>query len=89
MSNTELKFRVEWEHDIPIFKGIKYAQWRELPWKKLEKCVYKLQKRIYKAANRKDVKAVRKIQKTLMSSWSARCIAVRRVTQDNQGSAAR
>jgi RNA-directed DNA polymerase len=26
-----------------------------------------------------------KLQKTLIRSWSAKCIAVRRVTQDNQG----
>ncbi len=31
------------------------------------------------------MKAVRKLQKTLINSWSAKCIAVRRVTQDNQG----
>jgi RNA-directed DNA polymerase len=44
-----------------------------------------LQKRIFRASERGDVKAVRKLQKTLINSWSAKCIAVRRVTQDNQG----
>lgn len=86
MSKAEQTFRMEWEHDIPIFKGedLNY-QWKDLPWKKMEKCVYKLQKRIYKASSRGDVKAVRKLQKTLMRSWSAKCLAVRRVTQENQG----
>ena len=46
---------------------------------------FKLQKRIFRASERGDVKAVRKLQKTLINSWSAKCIAVRRVTQDNQG----
>jgi retron-type reverse transcriptase len=46
---------------------------------------FKLQKRIYRASIRGDVKALRKLQKMLMKSWSARALAVRRVTQDNQG----
>ena len=32
-----------------------------------------------------DVKQVRKLQKTLMRSWSNKALAVRRVTQDNRG----
>ena len=60
-------------------------EWNQIPWRKLEKMVYKLQKRIYQASNRGDVKTVRRLQKLLMKSWSAKCLAVRRVTQDNQG----
>jgi RNA-directed DNA polymerase (EC 2.7.7.49) len=44
-----------------------------------------LQKRIYRASERGDVKAVRKLQKTLINSWSNKVISVRRVTQDNTG----
>lgn len=54
-------------------------------WRKLEKYVFKLQKRIYKASQRGDVKTFRKLQRTLMKSWYARCLSVRRVTQDNAG----
>ncbi|MFN6488088.1 MULTISPECIES: reverse transcriptase N-terminal domain-containing protein [unclassified Nostoc] len=61
------------------------VEWNKLDWRKLEKRVFKLQKRIFQASERGDVKAVRKLQKTLIRSWSAKCIAVRRVTQDNQG----
>jgi RNA-directed DNA polymerase len=61
------------------------VEWNHINWRKLEKCVFKLQKRIYQASSRGDVKAVRKLQKTLMNSWSAKCLAVRRVTQDNRG----
>ncbi|MFB2979053.1 group II intron reverse transcriptase/maturase [Microseira sp. BLCC-F43] len=61
------------------------VEWKDIPWRKLERVVFKLQTRIYKASQRGDVKAVRKLQKTLMRSWSAKCLAVRRVTQDNQG----
>jgi RNA-directed DNA polymerase len=60
-------------------------EWRTIPWHKLERKVFKLQTRIFKASRRGDVKAVRRLQKTLMRSWSAKCLAVRRVTQDNQG----
>ena len=58
---------------------------QDLNWRKLERVTFKLQKRIFQASNRGDVKAVRKLQNILIRSWSAKCIAVRRVTQDNQG----
>jgi RNA-directed DNA polymerase len=61
------------------------VEWKDLNWRKLEKVTFKLQKRIYQASERGDAKAVRKLQKTLIKSWSAKCLAVRRVTQDNQG----
>lgn len=86
MTKAEVKFRMVWEHDIPICIGVEpNLEWKDIPWRKLEKRVYKLQKRIYKASQRGDVKALRRLQKTLMRSWSAKCLAVRRVTQDNQG----
>ena len=59
--------------------------WSDIPWRKLERCVFKLQKRVYKASQRGDVKTTRRLQKLLIKSWSAKCLAVRRVTQDNQG----
>jgi RNA-directed DNA polymerase len=70
MSKTEQKTTVEW---------------RQLDWRKLEQRVFKLQTRIYQARQRGDIKTVRKLQKTLSNSWSAKCLAVRRVSQDNQG----
>jgi RNA-directed DNA polymerase len=48
--------------------------------------LYKLQKRIYQASKRGDVKNVRRLQKLLIKSRSAKLISVRKVTQDNQGS---
>ncbi|MBO1346801.1 MAG: group II intron reverse transcriptase/maturase [Hormoscilla sp. GUM202] len=60
-------------------------EWRAVPWRKLERKVFKLQKRIYRAAQRGDKRTVRKLQRLLSKSWSAKCLAVRRVTQDNQG----
>jgi RNA-directed DNA polymerase len=40
------------------------AEWNTIQWRKLERSVYKLQKRIYQASQRGDAKAVRKLQKT-------------------------
>ncbi len=59
--------------------------WRELPWRKLEKHVYRIQKRIYRASQRGNHRQVEKLQKLLLKSEAARLLAVRRVTQDNQG----
>ena len=59
--------------------------WSDINWRKLERGVHKLQKRIFQASNRGNVKLVRRLQKLLISSKSARLLAVRRVTQDNQG----
>jgi len=60
-------------------------EWRDLPWKRFERQVYKLQARIYRASDRGDAKTVHRLQRLLMSSWAAKCLAVRRVTQDNRG----
>ena len=60
-------------------------EWKDLPWQQIERRVFKLQKRIYRASSRGDVKTVHKLQRLLMNSWSAKCLATRRVTQDNQG----
>ena len=59
--------------------------WKTINWRKVEKYVFKLQKHIYAASRCGDVKLVRKLQHTLMNSWSNKVLAVRRVTQDNQG----
>lgn len=61
------------------------VEWNTINWKQVEKAVFKLQKRIYQASQRGDVKTVRKLQKMLMKSWSARIIAVRQVSQLNRG----
>ncbi|MEC4896383.1 MAG: group II intron reverse transcriptase/maturase [Oscillatoria sp. PMC 1051.18] len=64
---------------------LKTVGWDDINWRKAERAVYKLQKRIYAASRRGDVKQVRKLQKTLMSSWSNKVLSVRKVTQDNRG----
>ena len=59
--------------------------WKSIPWKKFQKNVFRLQKRIYRARQRGDVRTVHNLQRLLLRSWSARLVAVRRVSQDNRG----
>ncbi len=59
--------------------------WHQIDWKQAEKTVYSLQRRIYQASSREDVKTVRRLQKLLLRSFYAKAIAVRRVSQDNTG----
>jgi RNA-directed DNA polymerase len=59
--------------------------WQDIPWRPVERAVFKLQKRIYQASQRGDGKAVHTLQRLLWRSWYARLLATRRVTQDNRG----
>ena len=70
MSKTEIASQVEW---------------KTLNWAKVDWAVFKLQKRIYRASERGDIKLVRRLQKMLVKSWYARLLAVRRITQENKG----
>ena len=60
-------------------------EWGQLPWRKLEVAVFKLQKRIYQASQAGDVRRVHRLQRLLLKSRAAKLLAVRRVTQDNRG----
>jgi RNA-directed DNA polymerase len=59
--------------------------WQSVNWKTVERQVFKLQKRIYKASQSGNVKLVHKLQRLLTSSYHGKLLATRRVTQDNQG----
>ncbi|HEY9767877.1 MAG TPA: group II intron reverse transcriptase/maturase [Coleofasciculaceae cyanobacterium] len=56
-----------------------------IDWRKVELSVYKLQKRIYQASKTDNVRKLRRLQKTLLNSYNAKLVAVRRVSQDNKG----
>ena len=71
MSKTDLKLNT--------------VEWNQLNWRKIQKAVFKMQKRIYRAYASGDVKKGRRLQKTLINSYYNRLLAVRKVTQDNQG----
>jgi len=59
--------------------------WKHIPWRKLERHCFRIQKRIFRASQHGNQRAVHKLQKLLLKSQAARTLAVRRVTQDNQG----
>ncbi|GHO47663.1 group II intron reverse transcriptase/maturase [Ktedonospora formicarum] len=59
--------------------------WSSIPWRKLEKHCFRIQKRIFRASQQGNQRAVQKLQKLLIKSEAARTLAVRKVTQDNQG----
>ena len=59
--------------------------WRAVNWPQVERTVFRLQQRIYRASQRGDTRMVKSLQRLLITSWSARMLAVRRVTQENKG----
>jgi RNA-directed DNA polymerase len=71
MSNTDLNLNT--------------VEWGQLPWCKIQKAVWKLQKRIFRAYVNGDVKKGRRLQKTLIKSYYNRLLSVKKVTQDNSG----
>ncbi|MDT9180213.1 MAG: reverse transcriptase N-terminal domain-containing protein [Limnospira sp. PMC 1279.21] len=58
---------------------------KAIPWAKVQRKVFKLQKRIFQAAKSGQDAKARRLQRLLVKSYYARLLAVRRVTQDNQG----
>lgn len=71
MSKTDLKLNT--------------VEWNEIDWRKVELSVFKLQKRIFQAKLKDNVRKLRRLQKTLLNSYHAKLLAVRRISQDNQG----
>jgi RNA-directed DNA polymerase len=60
-------------------------QWNPICWPRVERKVFKLQKRIYRAAQRGEYRQVRRLQRRLRRSHYAELLAARQVTQDNRG----
>jgi RNA-directed DNA polymerase len=59
--------------------------WKTLEWHKLRKNLFRLQKRVYKAVQAGDMRSARSLQKLILKSSAARLLAIRQVTQLNQG----
>ncbi|CAD5924199.1 putative reverse transcriptase [Planktothrix tepida] len=59
--------------------------WNSINWAKVQRVVFKIQKRIYQASLSGQNAKARKLQKLLVKSYYARLLAIRKVTQDNQG----
>jgi group II intron reverse transcriptase/maturase len=59
--------------------------WKKLKWKKFQKNLFRLQKRVFKAVQVGDKRKARSLQKLILKSKSARLLAIRQVTQLNAG----
>jgi RNA-directed DNA polymerase len=68
-----------------LVEKLNNVEWSQINWRKVERYVFKLQKRIFQASRDGNIKLVRKLQRTLTRSYYARLLATRQITQDNSG----
>lgn len=59
--------------------------WKNLPWKKFRRELFRLQKRVYKAVSVGNKRKAKYLQKLISKSKAARFLAIRQVTQLNVG----
>ena len=59
--------------------------WKNIPWKKLRRNLFRLQCRLWKAMAVGDKAKAKNLQKLILKSQSARLLAIRQVTQLNAG----
>ena len=71
---------------IMVRHGINTSElWKKFPWKKFQKILFRLQKRVFKAVQVGDKRKARSLQKLILKSQAARLLAIRQVTQLNAG----
>jgi retron-type reverse transcriptase len=71
---------------IMVRHGINTSElWKKLPWKKFQKTLFRLHKRVFKAVQFGDKRKARSLQKLIIKSQAARLLAIRQVTQLNAG----
>src|SRR5260221_10923128 len=63
----------------------KRTDWNAINWRKANRTVRNLRRRIFRATQERDQKKVRSLQKLMLKSYSNRLVSVRRVTQTNAG----
>lgn len=63
----------------------KWYKWKEVNWRQLKRQTFKLQKRIYQASCKNDLRKLRSLQKLLLRSNGARLLAVKKITEENHG----
>ena len=56
-----------------------------LPWKRFRRSLFRLQRRVYKAVRAGDKRKAKSLQKLILKSQAARFLAIRQVTQLNNG----
>lgn len=65
--------------------AVRPTDWSAVNWRVANRQVRSLRQRIFRAAQAGDFKKMRSLQKLMLRSYSNRLLAVRRVTQVNQG----
>lgn len=62
-----------------------YTTWADINWHAVEENVRRLQERIYRATTNQAWRTVKNLQKLLVRATSNKLLAIRRITQENQG----
>ena len=81
----ELRIRRLEQNMIGHIQKLNSESWVNLPWKQFRKDLFRLQKRTYKAVREGDTAKAQSLQKLIMRSRAARFLAIRQVTQLNNG----
>ena len=86
LGNPKPFLSVEWDtNDITSQLSVNpNLKWKDIDRQWVEKNVFKLQKLIYRASSRGEIRKMHKYQRLLTKSYYARLLAIRRVAQDNQ-----
>lgn len=64
---------------------MKRETWKNLPWKRFQKDLFRLQRRVFKAIQVGDKRKAMSLQRLILKSTAARMLAIRQVTQLNAG----
>jgi RNA-directed DNA polymerase len=72
------------ESDFDAASPDEVSEWHSIDWKAVQYFVGKAQSRIAQAELEKDFRRVKRLQRSLIRSWQAKALAVRKVTE-NQG----
>jgi RNA-directed DNA polymerase len=67
--------------DSAAFRGI--SEWNQIPWPTVYHRVRRLQTRIAKATREQDWRRVKALQRFLVNSFSAKAMAVKRVSEND------
>ena len=87
MSNFIEDFKINESEQSMVRRTEKFYSelWWDLAWTKFTKNLYRLQRRVYAAIRAKDFKKAKNLQKLILKSRGARFLAIRQVTQLNNG----
>jgi len=73
------------EPETEMLAGNQLSDWNSVQWKKVERNVAKLRKQIYRATQESKFRRLRKLQRLVLKSPAVKVLAIKRVTQINDG----